>query len=189
MTFPPTTAGPNAVREYLAGLLVAKHDTSLDFAQEIASHWQLGRPNDLRQASAKHFTKTFGEAVGPYLHRTVQEQIREEWYGSTAARVDHWALIASFIVTLFFIVRAFRGTDSKKIFSSVQHAGLTCGLPITFVGYHDTFSPWQSARLFFGLMISILTFISYMVMLLDQCFPPQKQGEVAKVSHGIQKQK
>jgi hypothetical protein len=64
MAFPPASAGPNAVRAYISDVLITKHDTTSDFAQEAASHSQLGRPNDLHHASAKYFRGVFGDDIG-----------------------------------------------------------------------------------------------------------------------------
>jgi len=81
-TFPVPTAGPREVREYLANILVTRHDATRAFAEETASLWDLGRGIDLRHASKRDFIRIFGDKVGPYLFHTVREDILEQWRGS-----------------------------------------------------------------------------------------------------------
>lgn len=84
MALPPSLAGPNAVRAYLTSILISKHDAAPERAQQIAGLWELGCPNDLRHASLERFKELFGKEVGTILFRTVQEEIRTEYWGSIA---------------------------------------------------------------------------------------------------------
>lgn len=79
LKFPPKTATPNDVRKYVERTLITKHDTTQAFATEVAGRWGIGRGADFRNASLMRFNKTFGEEVGPYLHRTIREHEMDEW--------------------------------------------------------------------------------------------------------------
>ncbi|KAE8140218.1 hypothetical protein BDV38DRAFT_240226 [Aspergillus pseudotamarii] len=174
MAFPPASAGPNAVRAYISDILVSKHDATVDFAKEVASRWQLGRPNDLRHASAWTFEHVFGKDIGRFLYRTVQEDIREQWYSSTAGVLNSWLLVFSIVSSAFFLVRATRVNSSSTSAASLRYAGSAFGPPMVFCGIQDQYSPWQFPRLFLGGIVTFLTVLAFLVASTDQRVEKQK---------------
>ncbi|KNG89925.1 hypothetical protein ANOM_001715 [Aspergillus nomiae NRRL 13137] len=174
MAFPPASAGPNAVRAYLSDILVAKHDATADFANEVASRWQLGRPNDLRHASTGTFERVFGKDVGNFLYRSVQEDIREQRYSSTAGVFNSWVLVCSVVVSVFFLIRATRASASSASAAALRYAGLAFGPPMVFCGVQDHYSQWQFARLFLGGIVCFLTFLAFLVASTDPYMEKQK---------------
>ena len=52
MPLPPIPAAPSQVREYIAEILISKHDVDPSGANEVANLWTLGRSSDLRQADS-----------------------------------------------------------------------------------------------------------------------------------------
>ncbi|KAF7591045.1 hypothetical protein BBP40_002005 [Aspergillus hancockii] len=154
MAFSPASAGPT---------------------QSEPSRWQLGRPSDLRHASAKSFKHIFGDDVGPYLYRSIQEDFRDLFYASTPGIVNQWVLVLSLALTAFFLARAFLGNTSQNIMTSLRYAGLAFGPPMVFCGHLDQYSPWQFGRLFVGIVVSFLLFLAYLVNLLDRYTEKQKR--------------
>ena len=61
---PLVRSGPEQVREYLANLLLTKHDIAIGSAIEVTNGWKLGRGSDLRTSSTDFFQKLFGEEFG-----------------------------------------------------------------------------------------------------------------------------
>ncbi|KJK63980.1 hypothetical protein P875_00064536 [Aspergillus parasiticus SU-1] len=169
MTFPPASAGPNAVRDYISDILVAKHDTTADFAKEVASRWQLGRPNDLRHASTGTFERVFGKDIGHFLYRTVQEDIREQWYNSTAGAFNSYPASADCI-------------------ASLRYAGAAFGPPMVFCGIQDPYSQWRFPRLFLGGIVSFLAVLAFLVASIDRRMEKQK-AETEDKKKGEVKQK
>ncbi|OGM46218.1 hypothetical protein ABOM_004908 [Aspergillus bombycis] len=174
MAFPPASAGPNAVRAYISDILVAKHDVTADFANEVASRWQLGRPNDLRHASTRTFERVFGKDVGHFLYRSVQEDIREQWYSSTAGVFSSWVLVCSVVLSMFFLIQAARASVSSTGAAALRYAGLAFGPPMVFCGIQDQYSQWQFARLFLGGIVCFLTFLAFLVASTDERVEKQK---------------
>ncbi|KAE8343259.1 hypothetical protein BDV24DRAFT_129449 [Aspergillus arachidicola] len=188
MTFPPASAGPNAVRDYISDILVAKHDTTADFAKEVANRWQLGRPNDLRHASTGTFERVFGKDIGHFLYRTVQEDIREQWYNSTAGVFNSWLFLFSIMFSAFFLVRATRANSSSTSAASLRYAGAAFGPPMVFCGIQDPYSQWQFPRLFLGGIVSFLAVLAFLVASIDRRMEKQK-AETEDKKKGEVKQK
>jgi hypothetical protein len=90
---PAPSAGPNKVRAYIARVLISKHDTSSDLADEIASLWRLGRGSELRDASVQVFKGIFGDFNGWLLYRIVHEDELEDWQQSIVGIISFckWA--------------------------------------------------------------------------------------------------
>ncbi|KAE8381885.1 hypothetical protein BDV26DRAFT_56313 [Aspergillus bertholletiae] len=188
MAFPPASAGPNAVRTYISDILVSKHDASLNFANEVASRWQLGRPNDLRHAAPRTFDGIFGSDIGSFLYRTVQEDIREQWYSSTAGVVNSWVLLLSIMSSALFLIRATRANSSSTIAASLRYAGSVLGPPMVFCGIQDQYSQWRFARLFLGGIVSALTAGAFLVAVIDRYIEKrQKESEGRKKNEVGQK--
>lgn len=87
LPFPDKSASPNQIRSFLAQLLVTKHDMSADEAQAVAESWKMGRGSHFLEANYDTFKRVFGEAIGPYLYRTVWDMDDELWRQTTAATV------------------------------------------------------------------------------------------------------
>lgn len=96
MPFPSASAGPKEVRAYIAHLLKTKHDVDDDLAAELANRWPMGRGGDFRDASWQQFNKVFGEAVGPFLYRTVRNEESEEWKHTTVGIAHYCKIITPF---------------------------------------------------------------------------------------------
>lgn len=85
---PPPSASVEEVRRYIKTLLVTQHNTTYDYAEEVVAKWRLGRGWTLRESSADQFIACFGDDVGPYLYRDVQEDLLAEKRSTTW---DAWA--------------------------------------------------------------------------------------------------
>ncbi|XHG03923.1 hypothetical protein AWENTII_007209 [Aspergillus wentii] len=77
---PSSSAGPAEVRKYLIHLLMTKHDVAKEAAEEIASHWDIARGSDLREAYQYQFQQIFGDGYGYYMYKSVQEDIWSDTY-------------------------------------------------------------------------------------------------------------
>lgn len=82
---PARLAGPQEIRDYIFQVIVSKHDALPDFASKIASHWQLGRGSDFRDAQSDEFEKIFGVNPGLCIFRSVREDEDNGWYESPKA--------------------------------------------------------------------------------------------------------
>lgn len=83
---PEATTGE--VRAYLLHILTTKHDVAPDEAKEIAARWKLGRGWDLRNLSKRRYGETFGDDIGPFFIKTVDNDITDEKAAETDAK---WA--------------------------------------------------------------------------------------------------
>lgn len=78
----PQKPGPNAVRDYIAQVLITKHDATITAARDIAAHWRFGRVHELRNASLNTLTRIFGSEAGPVVFQSVREDILSDWLES-----------------------------------------------------------------------------------------------------------
>ncbi|KAJ5650479.1 uncharacterized protein N7484_004202 [Penicillium longicatenatum] len=108
--FPPDDAGPRQIRQYLTNHLMTKHDTTTEFAEQIASLWQIGRGVDFRQTSINihSFSKIFGETVSPALQRSVHDECWNQWRASQLGTLSLWLMIISLITAALVFVRTAR---------------------------------------------------------------------------------
>ncbi|OJJ76961.1 hypothetical protein ASPBRDRAFT_220682 [Aspergillus brasiliensis CBS 101740] len=88
--FPVDSAGPDIVRDYIIQVLIRKHEATPEYAEKLATCWQLGRVRELRDATLKHLQEDFGNDVGLCLYRSVREDMLEDWQETTAAAVTIW---------------------------------------------------------------------------------------------------
>lgn len=80
----PQTPGPNAVRDYIAHILVNKHDATTATARDIAAHWGFGRVREFRKAPLSTLTRVFGPEAGPVVFQSVREDVLADWLESPA---------------------------------------------------------------------------------------------------------
>ncbi|KAJ5173333.1 hypothetical protein N7492_005926 [Penicillium capsulatum] len=137
-SFPPPDAGPAQVRAYLVDVLLLYHDTSLEFAQQIADLWHLGRGVDLRQAASLHakdtFTHIFGDAVGPFLERSVREQLVLDWRTSMPGVLVYWGLIGLPVLGVLLLLRAWKQPTSDKMGAALGPVFWALGPPLCLCG-------------------------------------------------------
>lgn len=115
--FPPDEAGPRQIRQYLINHLITKHDTTPEFADHVASLWQLGRGVDFRETVIKtdRFSRIFGKTVGPALQRSVQEECWNQWRASQLGTLSWWLMIISLITAILVFIRTARRPSMKLI--------------------------------------------------------------------------
>ena len=89
-TLPLPHASVNEVRDYIRGLLVVKYDVTPEKADSLAVKWKLGRGWNLRELTAAQFEEQFGNDLGPYLHRAVQEEKKAEVLAKTEKTLATW---------------------------------------------------------------------------------------------------
>ena len=137
-TFPPDDAGPRLIRQYLYDHLISKHDTSPNVAKEISDKWQIGRGIDFREIVAqKHtvpdrFLGVFGSGIGPFLRRSVQEDLMELWYASSTGILFKRMIFATaIIVPLLFIWESTRSFRKYPLLTAAAKAGGLFGLSMT----------------------------------------------------------
>lgn len=85
--FPVDSAGPDIVRDYIIQTLIRKHEATPEYAEKLATCWQLGRVRELRSATLKHLQDDFGNDVGLCIYRAIREDMLEDWQETTAAAV------------------------------------------------------------------------------------------------------
>lgn len=85
--FPVDSAGPDIVRDYIITTLIRKHEATPEYAEKLATSWQLGRVRELRSATLKHLQDDFGNDVGLCIYRSIREDMLEDWQETTAAAV------------------------------------------------------------------------------------------------------
>lgn len=99
MDYPSSDANPYDIRQYLEYLLLQKHAVDTNTAVEIASRWEYGRESHLREYSEAQFKHLFG-TLGPYLYRSVSEDMARAWHDTFAGFLTVGALFG--IVFLLF---------------------------------------------------------------------------------------
>lgn len=166
--FPQPDAGPAQVRAYLVDVLTLRHDTSTESAQKIADLWHLGRGVDLRQATLTlsstqdTFTAIFGDAVGPFLHRSVREQLRSEWRASMPGFLIYWGLIGLPVLGALLLIRAWRQPTRRQQFRSLFHAGWVFGPPLWVFGFFGMqYTDLAPMGIVLGTMGFFLLFVAY----------------------------
>lgn len=136
--FPHPDAGPAQVRAYLVDILVFYHDASVEFAQQTADLWHLGRGVDLRQAalSSTHdtFADVFGDAVGPFLHNSVREQFLLDWRTSMPGILVYWGLIGLPLLGALLLIRAWYQPNIRPRIRTLYQAGWLLGPPLWACG-------------------------------------------------------
>lgn len=83
----PQAPGPNAVRSYLAEILVSKYDTTPAAAQGIANQWQFGRVQDFCKAPLSTLSRIFGPDVGLVVFQSIREDVLADWLESNEGLV------------------------------------------------------------------------------------------------------
>lgn len=166
LSFPPPDAGPKQVRAYVVQLLTTQHDVDLDFAETTADLWQLGRGVDFRSAANigtdLRFRDVFGDSVGPFLYNTAREAFIAEYRCSSLGIITSWALNATFVIGLLFVIRAFRQPSSEERIQAFIEAGLIAGIPTCIIGVIELFhvlSGWGAFLVLAGaiaVMISVV---------------------------------
>lgn len=87
---PLPSASANEVRDYIRGLLIVKHNTTREYAEDVAVKWRLQRGWHLRGMSAKRFTALFGDEIGPLLHRDVVKEREAQVRAEELSRFEVW---------------------------------------------------------------------------------------------------
>lgn len=81
---PEGEASAEEVRQYIYGNLVTNHNTTEEYAQQVASQWRLGRGWSLHSMSKSRFVQLFGDDIGPYLFTDVNAEINHKRARQTA---------------------------------------------------------------------------------------------------------
>lgn len=84
---PSPSAGVKEVQDYIAAILIARHDATPELAREKAALWEVGHGEEFRTANASRFDGIFGANLGLCLARSVLDDADEEW---CASRVGVW---------------------------------------------------------------------------------------------------
>ena len=98
--FPVDSAGPDIVRDYIITTLIRKHEATPEYAEKLATSWQLGRVRELRSATLKHLQDDFGIDVGLCIYRSIREDMLEDWQETTAAAVTICSLPLAYSITV-----------------------------------------------------------------------------------------
>lgn len=165
-SFPPPNAGPSQIRDYLVQILTLKHDTTTDFAQQIADLWQLGRGVDFRQATLdstdEAFRRVFGDATGPFLYQSAREDCIAQWRASPAGTLNHWALVGFPVLGVFLLIRAWRQPSEDRVQRALGDAFWAFGPPLLISGFFEiNYSAAVSGvAMGFGLFATMLAVVS-----------------------------
>ncbi|GKZ85034.1 hypothetical protein AnigIFM56816_010596 [Aspergillus niger] len=101
--FPVDSAGPDIVRDYIIQTLIRKHEATPEYAEKLATCWQLGRVRELRSATLKHLQDDFGNDVGLCIYRAIREDMLEDWQETTAAAVTIWSVSTATMIHLVVV--------------------------------------------------------------------------------------
>jgi hypothetical protein len=139
---PPDDAGPRQIRQYLVDHFMSKHDTTLEFAQKTADLWQLGRGSDFRlitmystEVAMKKYTVIFGDAVAPYLLRSVREDCWNQWRASTLGTISLWTIITCITISFVCGIWTLRSDRFAKVAYAFKNSCLPIGPPILICAY------------------------------------------------------
>ncbi|KAJ5537304.1 hypothetical protein N7513_010490 [Penicillium frequentans] len=170
-TFPPDDAGPRQVRQYLVNHLITKHDTTAEFADRIASLWQLGRGVDFRETAIRthRFSKIFGATVGPALQRSVQEECWNQWRTSQLGTLSWWLMIISIVMAVLVSIRTAR-QPSMKVIDVLIWTCWTLGPPIFLCGVleYGYSLAYPIYCLILGVTATAVGFCSWMIRFYDE---------------------
>ena len=175
LSFPPADAGPKQVRAYVVQLLTTQHDADLDFAETTADLWKLGRGVDFRSAANigtdLRFRHVFGDSVGPFLYNTAREAFIADYRCSSLGIITSWAVNATFVIGLLFVIRAFRQPSSEERTQAFIEAGLIAGIPTCILGVVDIFhvlSGWGAVLILAGAITAMISVVLISIRIGDR---------------------
>ncbi|OJJ37974.1 hypothetical protein ASPWEDRAFT_739269 [Aspergillus wentii DTO 134E9] len=155
---PSSSAGPAEVRKYLIHLLMTKHDVAKEAAEEIASHWDIARGSDLREAYQYQFQQIFGDGYGYYMYKSVQEDIWSDTYRA----VGHFICYTPSICFLIICLKVMRkpGHSSEKREGTETIRGLPVGIGLGLISSALASYILEDSWWFLTIMGGIYFFIS-----------------------------
>lgn len=163
MDTPSPKTGPNQVRAYLADLLVRRHDVNPESAQSTADRWQLGLGRDLRNANEVDFIRIFGKPVGPYLYRSVDDDLYAEWRVSISGIFNYWALRIACVATIFFAAHARYSQTTREAEQNWKCAAF-CG-PIIMIGaIRECMHNANFIFILLSVLGGIMTFFAFIIL-------------------------
>lgn len=155
--FPVDSAGPDIVRDYIITTLIRKHEATPEYAEKLATSWQLGRVRELRSATLKHLQDDFGNDVGLCIYRSIREDMLEDWQETTAAAVTICSLPLAYSITVVMEINNVSLRDCVY-----RDDDPSCGCRIvhpTRIGTHATlwYAPFRSKILIRSTSLTVIS--------------------------------